>query len=661
MPIDLKKLAVAAPVAPVKVDVTELVAEPFRAPKEWQSHSPPEMYPSRWKSIGMSADLERILKLPRRPQLDPTSERAEALIELMTARWSRGERACACAELDPQIKAGKRQCLKRLNALQAWSLYEIGIAGGLLGFLSVGSGKTVLDILSILAFAEYDPKVRNGLLLVPPNLVEQLHHEYLLLREHFVVPEIWFHNGTGAHELAPGMPVLHVRPYSLLSRTEHSDWIRNLAPQVIIADEADKLRIVNGAGSSRIMRQFFERGDTLFAGWSGSFMNASLLEWYHLAAIALRYSSPTPLDRVVCEEWDRAVGAHESLAPPGELLAFCAPGEHVRAGFGRRLAETMGVVISTGASVAVELTVEERTPPPIPQAVQDALTTLRTTWTRLDGEEFIDAMSVAECARQYACGLHLQWWFPNGEPESLIKEWKLRRKDYNKEARVELLDRREFLDSPKNLEFAAQRFHGQRDKRDDRPEWESYAWVEWSKIKDKVHPKTRPVWIDDWLARDAAEWATTHRGIVWYGIVEFGRMVAEIAGLPLHGGGPDAGVRLLGGTSKKTGKSYRGEDGSRSVICSIDSHHRGRDGLQRMFRHQLIANMLGNAASLEQLFGRLRRQGQTEDVFAEYYGHTEELQAAMTLAIRRAQCIQGLIPGNTQQLLEGMDLDEGME
>lgn len=1122
MPIDLKALAVARPAEPEKVDVNDLVASPFRAPREYQSHAPPEMYPSRWQAVGMSADLDRILKLPRRPQLDPKSERAETLIEMMTARWSRGERACRCAEIDPQIKAGKRQCLKRLNAIQAWALYEIGITGGCIGFIAVGAGKclpagaeifdvragrrrdvsepgalgslavpcvdrdvignaslvvrpagsfasgskpcvrvdlcegssieastdhpiltsegwahaedlkpgdfvaiatampepetpteatdeeialiglllgdggcsqammnftnmtpsvieefmhcaeevgyeiserpspsrarqfwlktgnrvprasgrwsknasecascetterphcarglcgacyqqgraygftsppdafendpwrrrwnlwglskekrmhpdlwglprrqvallvnrfwacdghvsknameitlasekllddvrflmlrlgvrsrkhykkatcqgktfdawrlhiagadalrffdevgdilgkeeacqalraklcatrrntnfdvvpigprqfrevcaalpcvkygqpgytrersanvlarglgvtegqcisrqafkdfclkydyhgpysdllidgvawervesvtdigvkpvfdltvpgpanfvangivvhnSILDIASLLAFKEFDPKIRNGLLLVPPGLIEQLVHEYDLLSEHFVVPELWVHNGSNVKRIVPGMPVLHVRPYSLLSKDQHSDWIKNLAPQVIIADESDKLRIVNGAGTSRVIRHFLSRGDTLFAGWSGSFMNASIMEFYHLMGIALRYQSPVPLDRTVAEQWDRAIGAHESLAPPGELLALCKPGEHVRAGFGRRLAETMGVIVSSGASVDVKLTISERPAPTIPQAVEDALHTLRSTWVRLDGEELIDAMSVAECARQYACGLYLQWWFPRGEPEELIKEWLLRRKVYNKEARSELLDRREFLDSPKNLELAAQRYHGQRAKRDDRPEWASYGWPEWSEIKGKVKPKSRAVWIDEWLARDAAEWAVTNTGIVWYGVVEFGRKVAEIAGLPLHGGGADAGVRLIGGKSKKTGKSYAGEDGSRSAILSIDSHHRGRDGLQRLFRHQLIANMFGNAAALEQLFGRLHRQGQLEDVTAAFYGHTEELEAATALALRRAECIQEAIPGNDQKFLAG--------
>ena len=218
-----------------------------------------------------------------------------------------------------------------------------------------------------------------------------------------------------------------------------------------------------------------------------------------------------------------------------------------------------------------------------------------------------------------------------------------------------MLDRREFLDSPVNCEHAAQRYHDLRPKRDDRPEWASYAYPRWHEVKGLVKPKSEAVWIDDFLARDAAAWALEHRGVVWYGIVEFGRRVAELAGLPLHGGGPDAGTRLIGGRSKKTGKTYAGEDGSRSVICSIESHHRGRDGLQRLFQHQLIAQMVSSAKKLEQLFGRLHRQGQAQDVFAEYYGHTDEIVAAVATARRRAEYIEQSILGNDQKLLAGME------
>lgn len=657
-PVDLKALAVAPPAPVAKIDATDLVASPFRAPRDYQTAAPPDTCQSRWAPIEGSEELERVLALERRAPLVAGSPRGEALIEMMTARWSRGPRACACAEIDPQIKAGKRQCLKRLNFIQAWALYEIGIVGGLVGFMAVGTGKGLLNFLTMLAFSEFDPKIKSGLLLVPPNLVEQLAHEYELLREHFVVPEIWYHTSDKIPPgLSPGMPVLHVRPYSLLSGDKYSDWVRNLSPDVVIADEADKLKNIAGAGTSRIFRQFYERGDTRFAGWSGSFTNAGIGEYAPLAALALRYQSPLPLDWAVTERWGQAIDSSNSPAPPGALLRLCAPGETVQQGFGRRLAETMGIIISVGASVDVGFTLTEREPPALPPAVTEELAKLRAGWVRPDGEELVDAMQVAKCATELACGMYYYWWFPRGEPESLIKEWLAARKDYFQELRQTLLPRDEFMDSPKLCQVAAMRHHGDLPQREDRPVWQSYAWPRWRDVKALVKPETKAAWIDEWLARDAAEWALEERGVVWYGIVEFGRKIAELAGLPLHDGGPDAGVRLIGGRSKKTGKSYAGEDGSRAAICSIDSHHRGRDGMQRIWRKQLLANLTANAAKLEQLFGRLHRQGQEEDVEAEYYAHTPEVEDRLETALRNAGYIQNTIPGNTQKLRIGLRLE----
>ncbi len=652
MLIDLKSLAVAAPAPVTKTEVSDLVASPFRAPREYQSAAPPDAYASRFEPVGMSADLGRVLKLPRREPLDPNSPRAQAMIDLMTSRWSLGERACRCAELDVQIRIGKRQCLKRLNAVQAWTLYEIGIVGGALGSLSVGSGKTLLGMLTPLALVEFDPTIKNCLLLLPPQLVEQLEHEYLLAAEHFRVPEMWLHNGSNRRYLRPGEPVLHVRPYSLLSRPEYSNWVRTLNPQAVIADECDRLKEIGGAGASRVARQFFENGNTRFCGWTGSLTDHSISEYYHLAALALQYKSPLPLDKIVTEEWGRALDASDSPAPPGELMAFCSPGEEVQEGFRRRLSETMGVIISTAQSVAVELIVEEKPAPALPAIIEDALLKLRTCWVRPDmiagsdyDEELVDAMAVAKCAQELACGLFYRWIFPRGEATALIKEWLIARKDYNRELRKKLLDRREHMDSPLLCEHAAQRFWKDRPNADDLPEWQCFSWPRWRDIKALVKPQTEGVRVDDFLARDAAEWGLANRGIIWYGLVEFGTWVSELSGLTMHGGGPKAGKRIAA------------ETGERSILCSIKSHGRGRDGLQRLFNDQLIANPPASATQWEQLLGRLHRQGQgSELVTALFYRHTDEIKAVVDQALRRAKYVEGTL-GAAQKLRIGFRLE----
>lgn len=632
-------------------------AEIARAPgaEEWTPGK--KLYLSKHEPVPESAELERVLAIPRRPQLDLTSARAENLADLMTSRWSLGERACRCAEIDPRIAAGKRKCIKRLKPEQAWALYEMGIVGGLLAHIPVGAGKTILGLLAPLALEKVG--VRHSVLLVPPNLLQQLMRDYRLLAEHFKVPSLFIH-GLEKDFPVPDAPRLHALPYSRLSMPTSSAWIRNLQPDAILADECDKLRDPDGAGSSRVLRYFLERGNTRFCGWTGSLTDSSISDYAHLAALALREQSPLPIDKNVVTEWARALDEADNPAPPGELGQFCEIDENldpidtddVRMGFQRRLAETMGVIVSTASSVDAGLVVEEREAPPIPPIIHEALHKVRACWVRPDtlvgaeyDEELVDAMQVAKCARELASGIFYRWRFDpiNGVPQkkSDIDEWYAARKDWNRELRFALENREEWLDSPHLLEHAAQRHWGDRAPRDDRPDWDSVHWPRWRSIKDKVKPTVEACRVSDYLAVDAARWALENHGIVWYGMVEFGQWVAELSGLPLHGGGPKAGERIM----NETGKT--------SIVASIKSHGRGRDGLQSLYNNQLVAQLPSSATMWEQLLGRLHRQGSAfDEVRACFYAHTEEIREALRTALSRANYVRGTI-GQEQKLLIG--------
>lgn len=196
---------------------------------EWKPGQ--KLYLNKHDPVAASADLERVVALPRREALDLDSPTAQAMAADMTARWSRGERECACATIDPRIKLGKRRCFKALKPIQAWALREMGMYGGLLGQIPMGSGKTGIDVLAPLALAPLG--VTHCLLLIPPSLQRQLERDYRLIREHFQVPHLVMHgfkiDGKEVKHEAPG-PRLHVMPYSRLSRPDASDWIRNLRP-----------------------------------------------------------------------------------------------------------------------------------------------------------------------------------------------------------------------------------------------------------------------------------------------------------------------------------------------------------------------------------------------------------------------------------------------
>jgi hypothetical protein len=615
-----------------------------------------------------SADLERILALPRRAPLDLKSPRAQALVELMTARLRRPDRppgaACAC-----RTDLKRHRCVDRLLPLQAWSLWEAGLVGGLLGFLPVGSGKTLLDIM----FPMVIDGCKVSALFVPPGLVEQLIAEYRAIAEHFVVPSLVVPTGySSSGYIYPGRPALHIVPYSKFSRPEATELLDKLAPDTKQADECHKLKNRGAVSTGRFIRSYGARPQTRLGAWTGSPIKDSIKNIAHLSAFALGESSPLPLDPDVVEQWASHLDPSDWPAPAGALKRLLGSGEtDVSVAVQRRIAETLGVITAKGSVAPATILLRERKPPAIPRDLAEMIKDVRASWTRPDGEEFVEAIEIAACVKQLACGFYYRWRFPDRPAEAQVLEWFAARKAWHKELREKLRHPQPHLDSPFLLAKAAIRYYaGQSSETHieqtyvgedelgrpvyesvevtrEAPVWASQAWPRWRDVRDSIRHETEAVWVSDYLVRDAAEWATKNRGIVWYDHDAFGRAVAEAASIPLHGGGAGAEARILA------------EKGDHSICASIRSHGTGRNGLQFLFNEQLVANPPSSGDAWEQLLGRLNREGQRNDEVVTFvYRHTVELRDAIDKAIALAKYIEG-ITSNTQMLLSA-DVEWGV-
>lgn len=648
----LRSIAPAQDTAP-KPSLLDRIPKANVRPHDWQFApvAPRNVLGRARVPITASDDLQRVLALPRRAPVDlddPDNPTSLALVDLLSERLGYANPKCQCHTLG-------RQCITKLNPAQAWALYEMALVGGLLGPLSVGAGKTALNILAPMVL----PGVKLAVLLVPPNLVAQLVREYDLWSQHFRVPSIVFDSGTKGR-LYTGRPALHVVPYSRFSRPESTALLESLRPDLIIADEAHSLRYSTATRTRRLLRYFAAHPDTRLCCWSGTLTTKSVKDYAHLSALSLREASPLPLDPAVVEEWSLALDPLDVPAPAGALLDLCKPGEPLQVAYYRRLVETRGVVATKAGSVGASILIHERVPPAMPAALTQMLALLRKTATRPDGEELVDALQVARSARELACGFFYRWKYPRGEPEELITKWLGARKNWHKELREQLQHPAEHLDSPLLCARAAIRAYQHCEPplgrgvpyEGDLPVWPAKAWPEWHEVRESVQPESEAVWVDqtghagvapiagaDYLVRDAAAWAKEHRGIVWYEHDAFGRRVAELAGLPLHAGGPDAEAKILA------------EKGDRSLVVSIKAHGTGRDGLQRLFSKQLIANPPGSGGAFEQLLGRLHRLGQPADEVETWvYRHTPEMRDAIDRAVQQARYIEGTM-GTLQKLL----------
>lgn len=632
--------------------------------------------------VAMSPEVARVANLPRRAPVTEGSATAEALVQLAQHKYalpSRAPGSCRCAEIDPvraeQERAkGRSPCITRLLWLQAWLLHETTIANGLICNAAAGGGKTFVWILAPLA-------LRNCplcLLLIPSNLTDQIVRDYQLLAEHFRVPGVVVHlpgKQTWAAMPRGNEPMLHVLPYSRLSSTDASRWIDNLRPDAIISDECDALSDVTSARTLRLSRSFANNDDMRFVCGTGSLTNAELEEFWHLSLLALRDSSPLPMNAETTKEWGRAINAN-GTAPPGALARFLEPGEsedQIRVAFRRRLRETPGFVLIEGEQVVttssgdkVGLDVRERAIGAVPEIVDTALGMVRnsirpdTLGGAEDDEILVDDLEKSRCAREVSSGVFYKWDFPpldpstrkphaRGVPQSrdLVKDWYVKRKAWSSELRQKMLQGAENLDSPKLCENAARRAHGDLPKDPNLPEWRAEHWPAWRDVEDKVVPVPKAVRLHSFLADDAALWATQYRGIIWYSMNELADWVAERAlalyglEIPIHRGGPGAGKRLME------------ERGDRTILCSIKSNGRGRDGLQRAFACQYFINIPASDRIWAQALARLHRRGQeAPDVVTWIPLHTPEYRQAFAGALRKGRYVED-ITGESRKLLLG--------
>jgi hypothetical protein len=544
---------------------------------------------------GPSRELDRICALPRR-RITNGEELAKKWTELLRrpggTMW--------------------------LNDVQGIACEEAHTVGGLLGLIGVGKGKTLISLLLGTVWA-----AGVVVLLVPPKLKTKLFDlEYPVLSKHFRIPNLVGHPVQYTDTKA----VLHVVAYSELSSVKRADVLERIRPDAVICDEGHSLRHATAARTKRFKR-FYKNAKSRgyrvkTAVLSGSLTSGSIRDYAHLADVTLGDGSPLPRDWSTLQEWSFALDASDFPAPDGELRRLCElvvdpPVVGARAGFARRLSETPGVVVTTSNSPGMSLVFDRKglkTPP----AVNAALEKLRREWVRPDGMPLGEAIEVYAAARQLSCGFYYRTIYPRNEPLALRREWLDAKRAYFAEARVRLNQSVQGQDSYLLLWNAAEAGR-----------WKAKHFAAWKAIKDQVEPDTETVWIDKFAVNAAIEWALERPGIVWVEseAVRAAEEIGAQAGLPVFAGGEEDAARL------------HKEDGSRSIVCSINAFSEG-ENLQ-CFDRNLILTPPSSAKLLEQAIGRTHRQGQKSDeVTVDFCLHTPELVKALKDAREKARVIQ---------------------
>lgn len=512
-----------------------------------------------------SAELQRVLKIPRRQLIEDPE-----LIDKLTA------------------KLKQPGGTMRLRWIQAAALSEAAKNDGLFGMIGVGFGKTLTTLLL--------PEVMNSkkaVLLVPAQLKKQLRREIdTLYSKHFKIP----------------LDRLSVYSYHDLSSAKFAEALQEAKPDLIILDEGHKLKAATSARTKRFMRYMRKNPGTRLAVLSGT-LTKKVMEYAHLLELALRKNSPLPDRYYELQDWAGALDTKpRDPRAPGALKKFCEEGETVRQGFRRRLIETPGVVATSQSSLGTSLVVRCLKPKP-PKEIQDALKELEKTWA-IGKLELTTAIEMSRALRQVSGGFYYVWdW--GGEPN---QAWLDARSEWSCAARDFLRRRsRAGLDSRLLLREA---LHSGKLK--DR--YLLKTLQTWEAIKDTEDPKTKPIWLTEWILDEAEKWAKKHKkGVIWtsHGATE---KAFEARGFPVYGQGKDSSIAT-----------------EPIIVCTIGSQREGKN-LQDRYSKNLILSIPSGGDVLEQLIGRTHRAGQAEDeVLVDWFGHTGILTNAFQTALEYAK------------------------
>jgi hypothetical protein len=328
---------------------------------------------------------------------------------------------------------------QELRPIQAGALADAHDLRGLLAPVRVGEGKTLLTFL----LPTVVQNIKRPVLLVPAALIEKTWREFQILSRHWVSHPSFITRARFDEA---------VISYEILGRDSGKDKINALRPDMIIADEAHRLRNRQAACTKRVERYMIANPTTVFCGMSGTITKRSLQDYHHLLYWALRENMPLPRPDTESEKWAEVLDEKKTEAVgrrgPGVLLQLCTDEERARAkpqrtapigrtsqmptvafqeqltaarkGYQRRLRDSPGVICSSDANLDCSLIIQRLRFDPGP-VVTRHLKELRETWETPNGELLTLPTDIWRHARELACGFWYAWWDCKGFERCLSK------------------------------------------------------------------------------------------------------------------------------------------------------------------------------------------------------------------------------------------------
>jgi hypothetical protein len=398
----------------------------------------------------------------------------------------------------------------------------------------------------------------------------------------------------------------------------------------------------------------------------------SLRESAFIYDAALGDLSPYPREYTTLESWcfalDSGVPDHARLAP-GALVRLTGKDnptlDEVRRSVRDRVLRTPGIVATSDAGIDTTLIFKVREVQ-VPKKIEEAMRDIRKLFRLPSGEFFEGGITAWNHAREVACGFAYYWDPPAPQP------WKDAKKAWVEFVNHALEHPPTILCKPCNgtgEDCARCGGKGRVPVRLDSPlmVWNAVKqgvfgppesvdpWVNWRDIRHTFEPNPVPYWLDDYLVRDAEEWALKNNGIVW--VAHTSAFTKEESAGIVTGDGEEAIGNMFkripyfgAGKAGEAIKTHRGP-----CAASYRAHGTGKNLPQ--WHRALWMSFPSSGASVEQLAARHHRRGQEADeVVIEFYCHSREMFDAVMTAKEDAKFMADL-NGNSQRILTSSILE----
>ena len=544
------------------------------------------------------------------------------------------------------ILAGPYESGFRLFEPQARALDAFFRIGGLFAPIGVGHGKTLITIKA--ADWAYHQGARKILLLMPPQVLHQLVKSDIPWARTKVSLGVPFHQ-LGKKPLKKrkqiadrDRPGCYLMPYSLLSTKDTDYLLETIKPEVVICDEAHKVKDLRAARAKRLVRYINEFNPQLLV-LSGSITNRSIADYHHLIHIALGENCPLPRSRNQAREWGAVVDADVDfvgweqlrqirpligwarMAFPGEKFDETVPG--YRSAYKHRLNTAPGVVATGDETISASLLIENR-PVPAPekaegfQVLEDLCEQVSNDFLTPNGDEIDHAIHTFKWLYELSAGFYNELKWP--EPEVLARKRRIpeeqareflelaqvhhnAKQEYSRELRSFLSnDPPSGIDTPMLVGLEISRNGGKVVGQHLAGLWKQMKDLEFEEMPER---EGRAVRVCDYKIKQAVSWAKSLPqgvgGIIWCHHKEVARWTLEAL--------REAGVKSLDCPAGDAGgERIRNPENAEFVcVASMPAHGTGKN-LQH-FHYALFLQWPRPAKEAEQVLGREHRKGQKAD------------------------------------------------